>query len=40
MIYNGVNAWNGKYFNSELNDIPDESKYIFNKTIYPRMTPA
>lgn len=40
MIYNGVNAWNGKYFNSELNDIPDESKYIFNKTIYPRMTSA
>lgn len=40
MIYNGINAWNGKYFNSELNDIPDESKYIFNKTIYPRMTSA
>lgn len=40
MIYNGINAWNGKYFNSELNDIPDESKYIFDKTIYPRMTSA
>ena len=40
MIYKGINAWNGKYFNSELNDIPDESKYIFNKTIYPRMTTA
>lgn len=40
MIYNGINAWSGKYFNSELNNIPDESKYIFDKTIYPRMTSA